>query len=258
MSVGISASTPIGPILVKDLIAKAYLIAHVLGKGESLSLVKALDGFESLNDLIEQATICKTFSPYQTEIAVPMQTGQLVYTVGPSTVSPPPDVTAIRPVEVLSGYSRRIGQDLPVFITHAKQDYDYIQNKNLHSLGWNGLVYYQATYPAGTLYVYPMPGDTLTTLHLTVLANIAPFLSLEDEVSLPPGYYQYLKYDLAKRVCADHGQTFGPENADILDGCKAALEGNNLKPFPVAGTGIAGLSSWTTGYNIISDNMRPF
>lgn len=258
MSIGIASPSLEGPRTVKDLLYEAFIVAHVLGAGEVLSLVKAKPAFWKLNELIDLCNLRKTFALYQTEIAVPMQPNQITYTIGPSTASPPADIVSGRPVEVLSGYSRRNSNDLPVFVTHAKKDYDNIQLKGLQSLGWNALVYYQAAFPLGTIYVYPQPQDTLTTLYLTVMAQLATYSSLEEEISLPPGYYQYLKYDLGKRICADHGMIFGPENEAILTTCQEALEGNNIKPFPVAGTGLSGLSSMTTGYNIISDNVRPW
>lgn len=257
MSVGITTPNLSGPKLVKDLIADAYVIAHVLGRGESMPLVKCGPAFTTLNDILERASITKTFSPYQTEVAVPLVSGQLVYTIGPSTVSPPPSVTAVRPVEVLSAYSRCNSQDLPVFVTHAKRDYDGIPSKSLTASGWVGAVYYQPSYPAGTIYVYPTPQDTDTTLYLTVMASVAPFTYLEEEVSLPPGYTQYLKYTLAKQVSADHGLPFGPDNDLILTQIQTALERNNIKPMPVITTGLAGLGCASrSGYDVISDSYR--
>ena len=258
MSVGIVSPNVAGPKRVIDLIQKAYRIAHVLGIGEPLTLVRAADGFDSLNDIIEQAMLEKTFAPYQTELVVPLIGNQLAYTIGPSTVSPPPHVVAVRPVEVLSAFARRDGHDLPVFVTHAKRDYDGVSNKSVLTAGWSTLVYYQASFPAGTLYVYPQPADASTTLYLTVLATIAPFSYLEEEVSVPPGYWQYLKYALAKRVCADHGMIFGPENEAIYERCEAALERNNIKPLPVAHTGLSAFSRQSSGYDIRTDSARGF
>lgn len=258
MSVGITSPNLQGPKRVKDLIQRSYRIAHVLGKGEGMSLVIAADGLESLNDLIEQAMIEKTFATYQTEIPIPLQAQKILYTVGPSTASPPADVIATRPTEVLSAYSRRSGRDLPLLVTHAKQDYDGVPNKNLASTGWSGLIYYQVAYPSGNVFVYPSPADDLTTVYLTVLSVIEPYLSLDEEVSLPPGTYQYLKYALAKRVAADHAMPFGPENQEILDRCEAAFERNNIKALPVVSTGLNALSSGFSGYDIRSDTTRGY
>lgn len=253
MTVGIIAPNLQKPKTVQDLILKSNEIAHVLGKGEAMSYDQVVDGLESLNDVIEQASIEKTFAPYQTEIIVPLVPGQVQYTIGPSTASPPPDVVAVRPAEVIAAYSRRGGLDVPVFVTHDKADYDLIADKSLQS-GWpTGSVYYQAAFPLGSIYVHPQPAESDGSLHLTVLAVLAPFTYLKEEVQVPPGYYQYLKYALAQRICADHGLPFGDENSDILERCRTALKTNNIKPFPVARTGIVGLASSSGGYDIRRD-----
>lgn len=256
MSVGVISPHVQSVRKVRDLIYRAYVIAHVLGEGETISLPKASKAFEQLNDLIEQATLEKTFSMYQTEVVVPLESGTVSYTIGPQTASPPATVVAPRPVEVLSGFTRRQGQDVPVYVTHAKEDYDRIWNKSLIGAGWLWAAYYQATYPSGTIYVYPVPMDTDTSLHLTVLANVDAFVSLDEEVDLPPGYSQYLKYALAHRVCADFGMKFGEENQAILARCESALTNNNMKPFPVSTTEVASLQTTGYGYRIQSDSFR--
>lgn len=256
MSVGVTSPNVQGPRTVRDFITRAYIVAHVLGDGESLSMARAAKGFEQLNDIIEQATIEKTFALYQTEVVIPLESGVISYTIGPQTASPPATVVAARPVEVLSGFTRRQGQDLPVFVTHAKEDYDRVVSKRLTSAGWLWAAYYQATYPSGTVYVYPVPMDTTTELHLTVLSTLDPFVSLDEEVRLPPGYSQYLKYALAQRVCADFGMQFGELNTNILTRCELALTSNNIKPFPVSTTEVGRLAAMGSGYHMQSDSFR--
>lgn len=256
MSAGITSPNVQGVRKVRDLIERAYVIAHVLGEGESLSLTKAARGFEQLNDIIEQATLEKTFALYQAEVVIPLEAGVTSYTIGPQTASPPATVVAPRPVEVLSGFARRLGQDQPVFVSHAKEDYDRIWNKSLTGAGWLSAIYYQATYPSGTVYVYPVPMDTTTELHLTVLANVEAFVSLDQDVDLPPGYFQYVKYALAQRVCADFGMQFGDVNTNILTRCELALTSNNIKPFPVSTTEVGRLASMGSGYHMQSDSFR--
>jgi len=253
MSVGIISPHLEGPYLVKHLILDAYLIARVLGLGESLSLVRCAGAFRSLNDLIERTLLKKTYAPYQTEIQIPLVGTQLSYRIGPSTAAPV-DVEAPRPTEVLSGYARRNGYDAPVFVSHAKEDYDRIPFK-AHPGQWSLCVYYQATWPAGTLYVYPQPTDGSTTVYLTVLYALSKFTNLEEEVSLHPGYCQYFKYALAQLVAASTGLPFGDDNQMILQECKEAIERNNIKPMPVMISDVAGLGCAAGGgYNIYSDN----
>lgn len=256
MSVGLISPNWQAVKTVKDLIRRSYQLAHVLGKGETLGHDQAIDGLEHLNDLIEQASIEKIFSLYETEIQVPLVAGQISYRIGPASASPPPDVEAVRPTEIMNAFSRRNGLDLKLFVTHAKTDYDSIINKSLTSSGWSYAVYYQATHPAGTIYVYPSPPDTDTTLFLTVLSAVAPFSYLEEEILLPPGYSQYLKYALAKRICGDIGLPFGDDNEETLNRCETALTSNNIKPMPIATTELVGLTHSNAGYNILGDHWQ--
>jgi hypothetical protein len=239
--------------LVKDLIVDAYVIAKVLGLGESLSLVRCAGAFRSLNDLIERTMLKKTYAPYQTEITVPLMAQQSSYRIGPSA-SGLVDVDAPRPTEVLSGYARRNGQDYEVFVTHAKEDYDRIPSK-AQAGSWSLFVYYQASFPAGILYVYPAPTDSSTSVHLTVLYALSKFTSFEEEVSLHPGYCQYFKYALAHLLAASVGLPFSDDNKMILQDCKEAIERNNIKPMPVSTTDVAGLgcAAGRGAYNIYSD-----
>lgn len=253
MTVGISSPNLQGPYLVKDLIMDAYVIAKVLGLGESLSLVRGAGAFRSLNDLIERTMLKKTYAPYQTEIQIPLVAQQSSYRVGPSTAAPV-DVEAPRPTEVLSGYVRMNGQDMNVFVTHAKEDYDRIPSK-AQAGNWSLFIYYQASFPAGTLYVYPSPTNSSTSVFLTVLYALSKFTSLEEEVSLHPGYCQYFKYALGHLLAASVGIPFSDDNKLILQDCKEAIERNNIKPMPVLSTDVAGLgcAASSRGYNVYSD-----
>lgn len=249
-----------GPYLVKQLIVDAYKIARVVGRGETLSLVLCQEAFGPLNDLIERAMLKKTFSAYQDEIQVPLVGSQTSYRIGPSTVSPQPDVEAARPTEVLSAYARRNQHDMPVFVTHAKEDYDRLSAKALQGLSWSMMVYYQASHPAGKIFVWPSPADGQVTLFLTVLYALGTFNNLEEEVSLHPGYRMYFKYALAQLLAAQTGLDFGADNREVLNEAKEALERNNIKPMPVTSTGLAGLgrAAGGGGYDVMTDSGPVF
>lgn len=257
MSVGVISPHVGGPYQVKHLIVDAYKIARVLGRGETLSLVLCGDAFGPLNDLIERMMLKKTFSPYQEEIEVPLVGNQVSYRIGPSTVSPPPDVEAARPTEVISAYARRNNRDVPVFVTHAKEDYDRISLKGQQSNSWSLMVYYQAAHPAGKIFAWPTPSDGSSTLFLTAMYALQTFNNLDEEVSLHPGYRMYFKYALAQLLAARTGLAFGDDNKEILAESKEALQTNNIKAMPVISSGIAGLGCAAGGgYDIYSDSGR--
>lgn len=240
---------------VRDLLEKSFRTIHVLGAGESMTDDEATDAFDILNGVLEQANIDKLMGSYQTDLVVPMQSSKSSYTIGPSNTTP--DVIAARPVEILSGFSRRSTIDLPLFIG-AKEDYNQITKKDIPIAGWEMMVYYEATFPKGTLYVYPVPLDTATTIYLTVMTAIAAFATLDDIIAMPPGYRVWLQYKTAMRLAPEYGMTFTTDMISNFLDAESALKRNNIKPMPVSRTGLSELSRPRSGaYEIYSDTSKP-
>ena len=236
----------------RDVITRAFRFIHVLGASETLTTDEAGEALDVLNGIIEQANVEKLLGYYKTEIVFPCVGNQAAYTIGPASTTP--HVTAPRPVEILSGYSRRGSIDLPIFIAN-KEDYDSVRQKNVGIAGWQQMAYYEPTWPKGTITFYQVPIDTLTEIHLTVMAEIAAFATLDSAVSFPPTYTFWMIYKLGERLSPEYGMEFTQKMQDILTDTVAALKRNNVKPMPVAGTGLSGLSSGGK-YNVYSDNSR--
>lgn len=239
---------------VRDLLTKAFKFVHVLGANEPMDDDEASDALDVLNDIIEQANIDKMLAYQKTEIVFAFQTNKAVYTVGPAVHAP--DVVAPRPVEILSAFSRRNNVDLPMFVA-AKEDYDRIQQKNVGISGWQQMVYYEPAWPVGTLTFYMIPLDTSTSAHLTVMAEIPPFINLDQTVTLPPGYAFWLQCKVGERLSPEYGMPFTTKMQDILTEAEASVKRNNMKPMPVAATGLSSLSKAAGGkYNVYSDTTR--
>ena len=240
---------------VRDLLEKSFRTIHALGAGEHMTDEESTDALDVLNGVLEQANIDKLIGSYQTDLVVPMIGNKVSYTIGPASTTP--DVTATRPVEILGGFSRRSSIDFPILVS-AKEDYNRIVNKTIGIAGWELMVYYEAQFPKGVLYVYPVPLDTLTTIYLSVINAIAQFATLDDVVSMPPGYRIWLQYKTAKRLAPEYGMTFTQDMQDNLMDAEAALKRNNIKPMGVAGTGLSTLSQLRSGsYNIYTDTTKP-
>lgn len=239
---------------VRDLLHKFFRTIHVLGAGEYMADDEASDALDILNGVLEQANIDKLMGNYQTDLLIPLVANQSSYTIGPASSSP--DVTATRPVEILGGFSRRGNVDLPVFVG-AKQDYNHVTQKNIGIAGWESMVYYEAQFPKAFLYVYPVPLDTLTTIYLTVMNPIAAFVTLDDVVSMPPGYRVWLQYKVAMRLAPEYGLTFTTDMISNFLDAESALKRNNIKPMPVSQTGLSDLSKSSSGaYNIYTDSSK--
>lgn len=236
----------------RDIVTRAFRFIHVLGAGETLTADESGEALDVLNGLIEQANIDKLLGYYKTEIVFPCVGNQTVYTVGP--VATTPHVTAPRPVEILSAFSRRQNIDLPIFVGH-KEDYDNVRQKNVAIGGWTSMIYYEPTWPKGTLTLYQVPQDALTEIHLTVMAEIPAFATLDSTVSFPPTYVFWMIYKLGERLSPEYGMEFTLKMQNLLIETEAALKRNNIKPFPVSDSGLSGLSEGGK-YNVYADNSR--
>ena len=257
MTIGISVSNVGQPRTVRDLLLRSYQIAKILGKGEALDTPKAAEAFYILTELIELANTDKLFTVYETPVTIPLTSNKSVYTIGPYSASPVPDVVTVRPVDIMFGVSTRLGIDYPVYTTHSREDYERIILKSLSMSGWPSVAYYQASHPSGSVTVYPVPSDDLTALRLTVAAQVVPFTALEEEVNLPPMYFSWLQHKVAERLSPEYGQTWSVDNKKILGEVEDVLKTNNIKPFPEMGTGLTGLATSSHGsYNIHSDRGR--
>lgn len=239
---------------VRDLLVKSMKTIHVLAAGEAMTDEEATDAFDVLNGVIEQSNIDKLTSYYQTDLVIPLVSNQVSYTIGPASSSP--DVTATRPVEILSAFARRGNIDLPIFVG-SKQDYNLVSKKDITIAAWEMMCYYEAQFPKGRLYLFPVPLDTLTTVYLTVNNAIAPFVTLDDLVSFPPGYRTWLQYKTAMRLAPEYGMTFTDDMKFNLTDAESSLKRNNSKSMPVSGTGLTGLTKQpSAAYNIYSDTTR--
>lgn len=239
---------------VRDLIAKAFVTARIFGVSEPIPTNEAADAFDLLNGILEQGNLDKLLSYYETEIVFSMIPNKLSYTIGPASSAP--DVTAVRPVEILSAFSRRNNIDLPMRVSHQKADYDQIRLKTLSIAGWEEFVYYQASFPAGVCYFYMQPKDGISEVHLTVKSDLTAFVSLDDTVSMPPGYRTWLQYKLASRLSPEHGLTFPEALQAILIETESALQRNNVKPLPIISSDLSAISSGNHSYNVYADQTR--
>lgn len=236
---------------VRDSIIRSFKLSHILGAGETLTDEEMTDSFDLVNGLIDQANLDKLFIPWETETVFQMQANKNIYTIGPAGA----DVISARPLEILFAFSRRANNvDLPMFVTHQKIDYDRIQKKNITIAGWEQVLYYQASWPLGTLYFYMIPLDNSSEVHLTYKAQFAAFATVNDTINMPPLYSTWLKYKLAERLCPEYGVTWSNENKNVLTEVESTLKRNNIKPFPVTVGDLAELGRVTgEKYNVYAD-----
>ena len=98
--------------------------------------------------------------------------------------------------------------------------------------------YVEYNYPAATINLWPVPG-TGTSIEIHSLQQFTAFAALADTVSLPPGYEEAIRFNLAVKLAPEYGRPLDAVVAANAQQSKAALAALNaanqtLGPPPVA------------------------
>jgi hypothetical protein len=197
-----------------DIITAGMRKAGILTKTESPSADEAQDGLEMLNDLLASNANEDLFVYARTLESFTLSGGVADYTIGSGG-----DFNTVRPVFIANAYVRIGTLDYPLSVI---QDGDYadISLKNLASIPY--WLNYTNAYPLATIKLYPVPsaGWTLFLLSEKPLSEF----TLNQTVSLPPGWARYLKNQLAVEMAPEYGQQAPAETVDIAAKAMAAIK----------------------------------
>jgi hypothetical protein len=122
-----------------------------------------------------------------------------------------------RPVRITNAYTRittnanqlqyAVSLDYQIRI-QTRDKYTAIGLKSL-PLPWPTDMYYDPTYPLGTLFFYGSP-SMAGQLHLWTDQVLSDFQTLTQPINLPQGYARAIKTNLALELCAEYGKSASP------------------------------------------------
>lgn len=158
--------------------------------------------------------------------SVPPQ--QIGYTI-------PGDFKTVRPLRITNAFTRlttgSMGLDYQMEIVDQNR-YTSIGYKGI-TAPWPVLVWYNPTYPLGTLYFYQTPSQA-GELHLfqdLILSNMA---SQATQVNLPQGYSRFLKRALARELAPEYGAMWTPMREKLWKESYDFVKALNANPVPVS------------------------
>lgn len=182
-----------------DIIAQALKKSGVLGVGQTASAEDTNDALVDMNQLISQWNRKRWLIYHLKDVSV-VSTGQRSYTIGLGG-----DFDTERPDRLENGcFLRQITQSQPnqvdytLNLLESREDYSTIVLKGLQSL--TQYVFYDAAYPVGLVYPWPIPQASIYELHLLLKAQLTQFTSLSQVIELPPEYEAALTWNLAERL----------------------------------------------------------
>ncbi len=231
-----------------DIAAEALMESGVLGEGQVASATDLRTAMFRLNMMLAQWNR-KRFLVYHLVDVACQATGAESYTVGTGG-----DFNVMRPDKLESGFYRQTNSspsplDYPMRIISAREDYNRISLKELGT--WPRNAFYDAAYPMGILYPYPVPSN-LFEIHITVKETLTQFTSAAQTVSLPPEYIPALFYNLAARLRSAYQMPPDPTIVALAKDSLNVIRGANtsvpLLQLPRA------LGRNGSRYNMYSDN----
>jgi hypothetical protein len=212
---------------VRDLIRGAMRLLRAVGAGDSIIAEEAIDGLAALNDMVDawNAENLMVFASARDLYA--LQSGKASYTLGASGGA---DWIAPRPVHIdhatyldVSNPSQPFERAMRLL---TEPEWAAIALKSVTNTLPDRL-YYDPTFPLGTVKIWPVPAIA-SQIALYTPAPVTSFSSLDDQISLPPGYSRALRYNLAVEMQPEYGKGIDPNLIRIAMEAKGVVRSRNL------------------------------
>lgn len=240
-----TVSSTLAPRTALDILKRAMRLAGVYSIGEEPSADETDAGLMALNGMIGTWANESLLIYAHTLDSIPLVASTSLYTLGDSGTF----VTA-RPIEALDmSYVVYQGISYPCPMMTIEQ-YNSIPFKT-QTAQFPWAFWYEDTYPNGSLTVYPTP-DANSTLVFTSKKELSSFPSLTDEVTLPPGYFDALCFNMAVFWGPEFdGVSIPPQVVQQAVNTKRLIKRTNTKPLtmklPAAVLPQNGYVNWRTG-----------
>lgn len=199
------------------IISDALKEILVIGEGEAPSATMFSDGLRMLNRLLDTFSNNNDFA-YFASMEQKALTGQQMLTIGPTG-----DIVATRPIKVETAVVDRNGITYPVKVIDNEK-YDDLTYKALAGANTQA-VYYEATFPNGTLYLYPVASGC--TLKIRVLNSVKQFASTSVNIDMPEGYEDAIMLALAIRMAPSYGKQVNPDTKQAARRAMNAIKVTN-------------------------------
>jgi len=186
-----------------DIIRLVLKDTGVIGVGQTASAEDTNDCFDTLNMMIGEWASKRWLIYHLLDLSI-VSTGLETYTIGPGgdidtgTMQRPDRLEDGNFFRQLITASSPNKIDYPLALLQSREDYSRIGLKQLETIPQ--YVFYDPTFPLGTIYAWPVIPAVKYELHVLVKAQLPQFANLADSINLPSQYYGALRYNLACRV----------------------------------------------------------
>ena len=234
-----------------SLVLQALKGCGVIGIGQVASAEDMNDALFQLNLLLDDWTTHRYLVYHLVDTAL-TSTGAQSYTVGSGG-----DFNIERPDKLEAAFFRQfptaggIPVDYGLNLYQARQDYNRIKLKTMGT--WPSVCFYDAAYPWGNLYVWPIPAAQIFEIHITTKEVLANITQPAQSIALPRMYYNALYWNLVVRLREAYQMQQTPVSTGLARGSLATLRQANAQ-VPRAQLPNDLMRGGTT-YNIYSDDQ---
>lgn len=186
-----------------DLIKSALKLINVVAVGETPSSEDADDARLVLNDILEEWSLERMMVVNLVNETQTITANTESYTIGSGG-----DWDTDRPIRIESAFIRDSSNyDYPLNIVD-NEVYQNIVDKNPTS-SLPGIIMYNQSFPLGTIYLWPVPIVNLA-ISLSTWKPFTAITALSTTITLPPGYYKALRFNLALELAPEYGKSPDP------------------------------------------------
>ena len=178
-----------------DLIGAALRLTGAFGDGDTIPASDVSNCAQALNILAKELATDGLPLWCVQDIAVPMVEGQLNYDLSAASGT-------TLPLRILDAYLRTAtGNDVKL-TSISRYDYDTLGQKS--SQGTPNQYFYDPQLGAGMLYLYNVPQDPTTTVHVVLQRQIQDFNLATDTPDFPQEAFRLLKWCLADEIALEY------------------------------------------------------
>jgi hypothetical protein len=202
---GAGGSTPLAPgVAIKDLLRSSFRCVGSLRVGFGYSPSELADGLFVLNAMLDAWAADDLNAPCTLTSVYPLITPKQVYTVGPGG-----DFNGPRPTRIIDAkYIVMDNPSQPLWLPlKAINDQEFLSiHLPLTASTIPQRLYYNPTYPLGTATLWPVPQNSADSVAICAEQPIGGGITSDTAIfSVPPGYLDAVRYQLAVRLSMEWG-----------------------------------------------------
>ena len=231
-----------------QLVTSSLRKLGAVAAGEAPDADEQADALAALNQIVESWNL-QGLALYRREnVAYSLVPSQQVYTIGSGA-----NFNGARPITMNGAFVTRGGIDYPLEPLTQAQWNEILQKSQESQLP--EAVYYEPTFPDGTLRFWPVPLEALTVT-LAINMQLGAVADINDDLAFPPGYERALVYALAVDLAPEYpAVTLSQRVIDTADEALADIKRanntqNQAATFDIALAGGCGgsLAAFVAGY----------